>query len=340
MANYHNVTLIHLVTDLNINCIEVDNKIINNVKTKIIYIPRSFSKAFTFFKIYFQQINSIKGIDIIHLNITYPVGSIAYFLKKIKNKPYIISEHSTIYQKENSNKISVLQKFITKQIIKNASFVCPVSDNLSKSMLALGLKGNYYSIPNVVNTNQFVVSNKTPKLFTVTHISHLGNNHKNITGILDVLYNLQKNNYNFIFNLIGENSIKYKSYSEKLGLKNVNFINHISACEVVKYLQNSSVFVLFSNYENLPCVILESFSCGTPVISTNVGGIAEYFPKDFGYLIQKGNKLELEEKLSKFMDDNKSFQKEEMHNYAIDNFGIAAINTKFSNLYFKTLKLE
>lgn len=343
IAQYHNVTLIHLITDPSINSVEIDSKNINNVKTQIVYIPFNSNKIFkflSFIKIYFNQILKVQSIDIIHVNITYPVGLIAYLIKKLKKIPYIISEHSTIYQKENSSKIGTFQKLITKLIIKNASFVCPVSANLKGFMKNLGFKGNYYTVPNVVNTNQFKISQTAPEVFTITHISHLGNKHKNITGILDVLSNLQNNNYSFKFNLIGENSEKYKSYSEKIKLKNVNYINHIAHEKVVDYLQQSNVFVLFSNYENLPCVILESFSCGIPVISTDVGGISEYFPNDFGYLIKKGSQTQLEEILKKLIENRKIYNKEKMHKYVIDQVGINAINTEFSNLYFKILNLE
>ena len=106
---------------------------------------------------------------------------------------------------------------------------------------------------------------------------------------------------------------------------------------MVNYLKDASVFVLFSNYENLPCVILESFSCGVPVISTNVGGISEFFPKSFGKLISKNNKEELLNNLIKYYK-NSTVDKEKMHAYAVDNFSKEVIASKFSELYFKALK--
>jgi len=94
---------------------------------------------------------------------------------------------------------------------------------------------------------------------------------------------------------------------------------------------------LFSNYENLPCVIIESFACGVPVISTNVGGISEYFPENFGYLINPRDETALENSILKIYNQEISPSKEIMHKYAQDNFGIDSISEKFSSLYVKSL---
>ena len=116
--------------------------------------------------------------------------------------------------------------------------------------------------------------------------------------------------------------------------KKIEFMNHVPHKEIAEELRNSNLFVLFSNYENLPCVILESFSCGVPVISTNTGGISEYFPDNFGKLIDIKEEQKLKEEILNFY--NKKYNiatKEEMHNYVKSLFGEEAIAKAFTNLY-------
>jgi glycosyltransferase involved in cell wall biosynthesis len=106
--------------------------------------------------------------------------------------------------------------------------------------------------------------------------------------------------------------------------------------EIANNLKESNLFVLFSNYENLPCVILEAFSCGVPVISTNVGGINEYFPKDFGFLIDTKDEDALLQKTIEVYTNFKT-NKEKMHHYVENNFSTVTIANQFSELYNSAL---
>ena len=342
----HNVTIIHIITDKkNRGNIEFTSEVINGIKTHIVYLKHTtnpINKILFFAKAFKILIRKIDYINIVHLNELFPFGIFSLFLKWFKNIPFIISEHFTGYHSPRSKNISFLQKFISSIITRNASFVCPVSDDLGKSMQNLGLIGNYKRVPNSVNVDLFFPNNKTKDIFTITHISNMNNQHKNITGLLRVIAKLQEKITNFKFNIIGENSILYFKYADELGIdsKKIEFINQIPHKEIAEELRNSNLFVLFSNYENLPCVILESFSCGVPVISTNTGGISEYFPDNFGKLIDIKDEEKLKEEIINFY--NKKYNiatKEEMHNYVKSLFSEEAIAKAFTNLYVKALNI-
>jgi glycosyltransferase involved in cell wall biosynthesis len=166
----------------------------------------------------------------------------------------------------------------------------------------------------------------------------MNNEHKNIEGILRVVSKIEKEIDDFQFKIIGENSDKYFSYAKKINinLEKTLFIKQIPHKEVAKNLQESNLFLLFSNYENLPCVILEAFSCGVPIISTNVGGINEYFPKDFGFLINIKDENAMLENVLKVYKNFKT-NKEKMHHYIKNNFSKVTIANQFSELYNSAL---
>ena len=124
---------------------------------------------------------------------------------------------------------------------------------------------------------------------------------------------------------------------KKLNIKNIHIIDQISNIEVADYLKKTNVFIIFSNYENLPCVILEAFASGVPVVSTNVGGISEYFPENFGYLTTPKDEIEFEKAILKIYNKKLNFDKKLMHNYAKKNFGIKTIANSFSKKYYKAL---
>ncbi len=335
----HDVSVLHIISDASLKKnIEVVTQKVNGVQTNIAYLKPSKNpvvKTYRFLKAFFTLLSKIEKIDFVHVNKLYPFGLFALFLKWFRKKSFLISEHWTGYHQPLSKNISKTEIFLSKIISKNASFICPVSKDLQKSMSMLNFKGNYNVVPNVVDTNLFIPKENTSSKFTILHISNMLEEHKNVSGIITAFSSFKKQITNTELILIGENSKKYKSQTDALKISNsIQFIDHIPHYKVITYLQKSSVFVLFSNYENLPCVILESFSCGTPVISTNVGGISEFFPKDFGYLISPKNENELVEKLLD-MYTNPIKNKTKMHEYAKANFSYLQVATTFSNLYFK-----
>lgn len=345
VALKHTVSVLHIISNKS-NLVKTyyTKENINGVKTYIAYVKFSknpFIKLYLFFIAFKNLLRKINIIDVVHLNEIYPFGVFSLYLKWFYKKPYIISEHFTGYHKPQSKHLSVLRKFISRIITKNAAFVCPVSNNLRDALLDLGYTANYKRIPNVVDTKLFIPIENNQNTFTIVHVSNMINTHKNVKGILKVIKKLQSKISNFEFKLIGDNSKQYVKFAEKIGVNstNVKFIDQIKHHKVAKEIAQSNLFILFSNYENLPCVILEAFSCGIPVISTNVGGIKEYFPEDFGKLIAVKNQDEL---LNQILDFHSNFvpKKSKMHQFVKDNFSKEKIVSDFEKLYFKALKIN
>ena len=341
VAIKHKVTLVHVITDKNLKKpTEIFRNEINGIDTIIAYVPekKSFLKFFLFLRTYLELIKKIDSYDLIHLNITYPKGLIVLYLKLFKNKKYIITEHWTDYQYPLNKSIGFIRKMITKLIVKNAQFVCPVTSNLQSEMIKFGLKGNYKTVPNVVDTDLFIPHKNKSEKFKILHVSNMLDSQKNISGILNVMGKLDSEIQNFEVILIGGNSEKYLSKANNLNLKNITFINHISQKKLVKHFHDADVFLLFSNHENLPCVILESFSSGTPVITTNVGGISEFFPSNFGSLIPVKSEKKLYDEILQFYSNKKMIESpEKMHLYVVNNFSKNSICEKFTEIYYKTL---
>lgn len=334
----HQVSVLHIITDKKLHQpIEVVSEKINGIATHIAYVKNSKNPIVKIYRFYsaFQKLLKLIGkFDIVHLNKLFPFGLFALYLKRKFKTDYIISEHWTGYHQPKAEKITPLELFLSKIISKRAKYNCPVSYNLQQSMEKLGLTGNYYPVPNVVNTNLFSLKqdNITNQKFTILHASNMLDEHKNVSGIIKTVTKFRAFTENFKLILIGENSIQYKSLADSLDVTNhVEFIEHIPHTDIVEQMQNADVFVLFSNYENLPCVILESFACGTPVISTNVGGIAEYFPKEFGKLIKPNNEEELLNSLKAIFFEK--IDKNLLHEYAKTHFSQEVIANKFSELY-------
>lgn len=99
---------------------------------------------------------------------------------------------------------------------------------------------------------------------------------KDVPRMIRVAAYLKRKNIKFIWNLYGDGSLMGESkgqiaQSGLTGTFNVHgFSNHVA-----DRMRESDLFVLLSHYEGLPNVIYESLCVGTPVFSTDVGGIPE-----------------------------------------------------------------
>jgi glycosyltransferase involved in cell wall biosynthesis len=64
---------------------------------------------------------------------------------------------------------------------------------------------------------------------------------------------------------------------ERLGIAScVTFAGYVPQGDLGPFYRSADLFVLASDFDNSPNVVLEAMACGVPVVATNVGGVAEY----------------------------------------------------------------
>ena len=281
--------------------------------------------------------------DIIHLNVLFPAGLIVLLFKLFYGIKYVISEHWTGYLPSNEIKKSALVKWTSKRIAKSASIIMPVTENLKEAMHCKGLINNYIVVPNVVDIKYFHPRENREKneKKVILHVSSLKDDHKNVTGILNVINELKNIRTDFELKIVGDGDLEpHIKYAEKLNLNSeiVKFHGTMTTQEIAETMQISDIFLLFSNYENLPCVIIEAFATGIPVISTDVGGIREHLTIDKGILIEPKDEKTLIESLNKTLDNLDFYNKEELHKYAANNFSYEKIGRSFTEIYSSVIK--
>jgi glycosyltransferase involved in cell wall biosynthesis len=73
----------------------------------------------------------------------------------------------------------------------------------------------------------------------------------------------------------------------ELELRNIVFVGRVPSNEMPAYYDKADIFLNASNIDNMPLSILDAFAAGTPVVTTNAGGIP-YMVRDgdTGFLVQ------------------------------------------------------
>jgi len=226
--------------------------------------------------------NSVGKPDITHVHILTRAGILALYLKYFKRIPYVITEHWSRYLPAVDAYKGWFKKILTNKIVKNASAVTCVTEDLKNAMLNHGLKNdNYFVLNNVVDTEKFIpdYSKILNEKKRIIHISTFDDKSKNISGILRAIKKISEKRQDFECRLIGEgvDFEELKHYADELKIKDsfVFFCGEKENKALVSEINNADFMLLFSNYENMPVVINESFACGIPVIATNVGGISK-----------------------------------------------------------------
>ncbi len=359
VGNYCNVGVVytHVVEDVKIKGIfDLEVSVINGVPTARVYYnnPKTqlpgiaqIIKAFRFYKANYLGIKEINrqmnGFDLIHVHILTRLGVIALFCKWFCNKPFIVTEHWSRYLDLTGSFTGGLRKLVTKMVVRNAAVVTTVTQNLANAMQKHGLKNkNYKVLANVVDEpffNPEISMKKDHEKKTITHVSCFEDKSKNVSGLLRVIKSLSEKRNDFTFRLIGDGMdfAQLKTYANDLGLKEsiVVFTGLLEGKSLVKEMAFADLMVIFSNYENFPVVINESFVLGIPVLATSVGGIPEYVNNSNGRLLNAGDEKKLEELLSTFLEKKLTFDKRKIQSESRDAFSVSTIGQELFGIYSK-----
>jgi glycosyltransferase involved in cell wall biosynthesis len=282
-------------------------------------------------------INNRINISAIQINVAFPVAMCFSIFKNYYKVKHTIVEHWSGYLPEDGNYKGLLTKYYSKKVFKNASKVFYVSEKQKQAMLAHGLLGIYQLIYNVVDTQIFNLNKsiRTDKPLLL-HVSTLDRDQKNILGTLNTLKNLQNLNFSFDTIFVG-GDLEVKNYFEKktkeLSLKSVEFVGHKTQKQIAELMQRAHALILFSNYENMPVVILEALACGLPVFASNVGQLSNFINDDFGKLVEVGDEKQLTEQLKLFLDGKLNFNSEKMVEFIAANATYDLVGKQLANEY-------
>jgi glycosyltransferase involved in cell wall biosynthesis len=278
--------------------------------------------------------------DIVHLNIVYPLGIWAYWLKKRYRIPYVITENSSGFHVTSDHAYPKPILKLCQRIIKNANFILPVSLNLKENLKLLNPSGQFDIISNVVDENLFIsTDSKSTTNKRLIHISTGVDEIKNLTGMIHVMHELKSQNCTMTLDIVSDGDIEYaRKLASDLKLDNVvTFHSTKTTSEIAEMIQASDALLMFSNYENFPCVIAEAMMCGKPVISSNVNGIPEHVHEFNGVLVNPRDEKALAHEIKRFAYGELTFDAREIRTYALANFSYSEVGKKFTAIYKKIL---
>ncbi|MDU5107127.1 glycosyltransferase [Clostridium sp.] len=305
------------------------------------FFPKMYKNYIRFYsyllKKYIKKIEDEEGkIDLVHIHSAFDAG-IAYSVSNI-NIPYIITEHSSRYDRGviNKSEENMLYGTFTK-----AKKVIAVGSGLAKKIQKYCDNNTPLIVPNmvkVVNCDNISIDKKKNK-FRFFSLAFL-NEYKGM-DILIKAFSKNRDLMDSIELFIGGNGpekSKLENLTKKLGLEDkITFLGELSREEVNYNIKNSDAFILASRVETFGVVFIEAMAQGKPVIGTKTGGPDTFINDNVGLKVDI-NDVDGVAKAIKFMYENyNKYDKDCIKKYCIDNFSEKNIVDKLKSIYKEVL---
>ena len=341
-SKYNSINVLYIVADDNVKDYEIKYFQDHELKTTIVYFKRGIFKYLNYFVAFTKGFHFVKEknklkFDIVHMNIMHPGIWQALYLKWRYKIPYVISENWHGFQDLAKYNLSFLEMKLIKIGIRFSSVISPVSKQLKNCMINANYQAKYQIIPNVVDTDKFHIGelDTNKNNFTFLHVSTLDDSIKNVSGIIDAFEKIKHKN--MVLKIIGDGPVDWiiKKVSTLKTKNTVIVESEKTHDQIAEEMQKADVFVLFSNIENLPLVLIESISSGTPFIATKVGGIPELFNNELGRLVDAGSIDQLLSEMNFMVKNPDFFNPSRIRSFAIKNYSNEEVGKKFNDLYIE-----
>ncbi len=226
--------------------------------------------------------------DIIHTHIPTPWSADwSAFYSNSKKKPLVVTYHNDIIGQGLASLVARIYNSVgLNYVLKTAAKIIITQPGyLQSSSYLAKYRDKIEVIPNGVDVEKFqpIQASDNEDKSTIFFLSVLDEFHKykGLDYLLEAL-KIVKNNVPDVKLIVGGKGVLLDHHQEmaaSLGLKdNVEFAGFIPDEEIADYYSQASVFVLpsiSSLQEGFGIVALEALACQTPVVTTDIVGVAQ-----------------------------------------------------------------
>jgi teichuronic acid biosynthesis glycosyltransferase TuaC len=234
--------------------------------------------------------------DAIDAHFIYPEGLAAVLLGKVFRVPVLITLRGMLPLLVRYR----LRRPQLRYALRKASRIVAVSGSLKEDAVRLGIEpGRVRVIENGIDPELFRPLDRTearrslglpedgPLVVSVGTLSPRKGFHLVMEGMTELRSDLR-------FAIVGGDGpegameAELRSLAARLGLEDrVIFAGPRRRAELAAWYSAADVFVLASGHEGCPNVVLEALACGTPVVATPVGNVAELVTEEVGIVAER-----------------------------------------------------
>ncbi|GAB3233247.1 glycosyltransferase family 4 protein [Hymenobacter seoulensis] len=289
-----------------------------------------------------------KRPEVVHAHVLFRTAVLAWWLKRRHRTPYLLTEHWTAFLPVNAARLGWFRRQMAGFLVRQADAVTPVSEDLRQALARLGATNLHTTvIPNAVDMHVFRLPATPEPRHGLLHVAAFNEQAKNLSGILRTVASLRTAHPKLHVQLriagYGPAEAQLHQLAKSLGLLadgTVTFLGKLSPAELALEMQRAQALVLFSNYENLPCVLIEAQASGLPAVATRVNGIPELLPDDGsrGLLVPPQNEAALAHAIQTILQaPPHQYDATKLREAAVSRFSYPAVGAAFRQLYHQVL---
>ncbi|MDX8337054.1 glycosyltransferase [Candidatus Cetobacterium colombiensis] len=258
----------------------------------------SFKNIFEISRIIKENKIELVHTHLVHAQIWTSVAR--YFNKKII---YITTEHSTHNRRREKKIYKLLDKFIYNSFSK----IIAISEATARELIKwteIGIK-KIEVIPNGVSLRAFMGKPKERKGNSLIMVSRFHTSKDHLT----VVRAMEKLPKDYTLTFVGEGETQEAVKREVLMLKlsdRIQFLGYSNS--IPSLLKRSDIAIQSSNFEGFGLSALEAMASGTPVVASNVEGLANVVGES-GLLFELGNVNDLVKKIESLENKELYFRK-------------------------------
>jgi glycosyltransferase involved in cell wall biosynthesis len=217
----------------------------------------------------------LKSDSVVHLHVSQAYTSEAVYLAGlVKKVPYVAHMHIDVGPSGSAGfLLHAYKPFILGPVLRGAEVVVVFTEEQKRVI------GSKYRldpqrievIPNGVETTFFSTHHRVrpprPRLLFVGRLAV----QKNVELLLHALDGISEK---FETTLVGDGELEgeLRALAEKLQLRNVRFHGRADGAALIDLFRQADMFVLPSEREGMPLVLLEAMAMGLPTVATDIAG--------------------------------------------------------------------
>ena len=284
--------------------------------------------------------------DIIHCHILQGLHSLAAVcIKRLFNKKVVIK----VAMAGAISDFAVLKKMVFGNVflrrIQQIDRLVTICSQSTQEALHEGFPPqNIIQIPNGVDIEHFTPGRKAEKIQGKIVFVGTLDYRKNVSLLITAVKMLIDAGIPVTLDIIGDGPefLQLQKMARSLDIEDkINFLGSFS--EITPFLERAHIFVLPSQFEGLPNVVLEAMACGLPVIATQVGGVQDIIQHRINGLLVPPGDTEAICTNAKELFVNTTLAEglgARARETVVKHFSLSAVADRYAALYIKLLQIN